>query len=293
MDNGVFIKPVVCIPIHTSKLSNYEMISIKSHLSKLKLHDVFVLLPRSKKTEIISVLEKNNIPMSSYRIHEVKDYCLRNADNFQLLMLTRNFYLFYKNYSHILIAQIDAYTFSDELIKWCKTGFHFIGAPCFEFEKYWTKKIFFYGVGGFSLRNINKILEVLERNPVIFKFNDFRKYSMKFNLKGKFILFLKYIITKILKQDRIRRDVQNNSFILRFKEFFIFIAEDKSYAYYLPKYHKSFKIGELNDSISFCIDSNVKEQLKKIPFSLPFGAHAWFTYPENLKGWKNIIDEIK
>ena len=141
MGNGAFINPVVCIPIHTSKLSKYEVISIKSHLSKLKSHDVFVLVPKSKKIEIISVLETNNIPQSSYKIHQVKDYCLRNADNFQLLMLTRNFYLFYKQYSHILIAQIDAYTFSDELIKWCKTGFDYIGAPCFAYEKYWEYRV--------------------------------------------------------------------------------------------------------------------------------------------------------
>ena len=43
-----FINPVVCIPIHTSKLNKYELISIKSHIFKLQAHDIYLLLPKSK-----------------------------------------------------------------------------------------------------------------------------------------------------------------------------------------------------------------------------------------------------
>ena len=70
------------------------------------------------------------------------------------------------NYSkcslHILIAQIDAYTFSDDLIKWCEKDFHYIGATCFKFKNYWTSEFIFCGVGGFSLRNIKKTLGILD-----------------------------------------------------------------------------------------------------------------------------------
>ena len=151
MDPLKVINPVVCIPIHTSSLNEFEIISIKSHIFKLQKHDIFLLIPNSKMSSIISVLEKNNIPKNLYKIHLVDDYCLRNSENYQLLMLTPSFYLFYKSYTHILIAQIDAYTFSDELIKWCKKGLHYIGAPCYYLRKI-GHLITFLWVGGFSLR---------------------------------------------------------------------------------------------------------------------------------------------
>ena len=131
-------------------------------------------------------------------------------------MLSSEFYLFYESYTHILIAQIDSYTFSDELIKWCKSGFHYIGAPCYKYKKYWINELSFCGVGGFSLREIKKILEVLEKNPVIFNFNDFLNYSKNFNFKGRFLFFLKYLITKILKKDRLKRNIKNHAFSSRF-----------------------------------------------------------------------------
>ena len=293
MNSLKFIKPAVCIPIHTSNLNKYELISIKSHIFKLQAHDVFLLLPNSKVSSIISVLERNNIPKNLYRIHQVKDYCLKNSDNYQLLMLTINFYQFYQSYSHILIAQIDSYTFSDELIKWCRKDLDYIGAPCFKFKKYWTSELYFCGVGGFSLRNIKKTLELLEEDPIIFTFSDLREFSKPFNFKGKFILFLKFILTKLLRKDRLKRDIKFHSFTSKFKNFFIFINEDVCYAYYLPKYKKSFKVGNLKNSISFCIDWNVQKQLNNILPAYPFGAHAWFSYPENLNEWEKHIEEIK
>ena len=78
MDTIKVIKPVVCIPIHTSKLNKYEIISIKSHVNKLKDHDIFILLPKSKKNKIISVLEKNKISQSKYKTHQVKDTYLNH-----------------------------------------------------------------------------------------------------------------------------------------------------------------------------------------------------------------------
>ena len=39
------IKPSVCIPIYKSELNKFEIISIKSHIFKLKSHDIFLLVP--------------------------------------------------------------------------------------------------------------------------------------------------------------------------------------------------------------------------------------------------------
>ena len=287
------LKPSVCIPIYKSELNEFEIISIKSHIFKLKAHDIFLLVPKSKKDEIILNLSNNNIPDSLYRLHEVNDYCLDGYEHYNYLLLSPSFYKFYESYSHILIAQMDAYTFSDRLIEWCKSELDYIGAPCFQYKNYWTNKLFFCGVGGFSLRSIDKTLKVLEKNPTIFKYQDLKRYLKESNLKGKIVLYFKYIITKILKKDRLKRDIKIHRFTSRFFNLFIFLNEDVSYAYYLPKYFNSFKVGNYIQSSNFCIDWNVNVLLKQISSAVPFGAHAWFTYPENFKEWKKIIKEIK
>ncbi len=288
-----FIKPSVCIPVHTAKLNKYEIISIRSHFSKLKNHDIFILIPESKKNKIISVLEKNKIYRSAYKIHEVKDIYLNHSDNFQILMLKPEFYNFYKSYTHILLAQMDAYTFSDQLISWCKKDLHYIGAPCYYYDRNWTNKLYFCGVGGFSLRSIKKTLEVLKKNQDIYKFNDFIIQSKNHNFKGKLILFLKYVATKVLRKDRLRRSFIKSKLDKFLRGLYIFINEDEIYGYYLPKYNASFKVGNLNQSKNFCLNSNVKNLLKNIAPKYPFGAHAWFNYPENLKEWRKHIEEIK
>ena len=287
------LKPYVCIPIYKSELNKFEIISIKSHIFKLKAHDIFLLVPKSKKNEIILKLTNNNIPDSLYRIHEVKDYCLERYEHYNYLLLSPSFYKFYKSYSHILIAQIDAYTFSDKLLEWCNCELDYIGAPCYRYEKYWTNNLFFCGVGGFSLRSIDNTLKLLEKNPIIFKFNDLKRYCKGRNFKGKFVIFLKFIFTKIFRKDRLKRDIKFHRLTSSFINLFIILNEDVTYAYYLPKYCDDFKVAKFNQSLNFCIDCNVKKLLKKISCGEPFGAHAWFTYPENFKEWSKIIKEIK
>ena len=289
MSEKLLIKPSICIPIYKSELNKFEIISIKSHIFKLKAHDIFLLVPKSKKNDIIQSLRNNDISDSFYRIHEVNDYCLERYEHYNYLLLSPSFYKFYKSYSHVLIAQIDAYTFSDKLLHWCKTDLHYIGAPCYKFGNYWVNEVYFCGIGGFSLREIKKTLEVLREDPIIFDLNDLQELSKSYSLKGKLILFLKYLFTIILRKNRLKRDIKNHRHTSRFINLFIFINEDVSFGYYLPKHLTSFKVGDFNQSVNFCIDWNVKKLLKKISYRLPFGAHGWFNYPENLKEWGKHI----
>ena len=283
------IKPVVCIPIYKSELSEYELISIKSHIFKLKSHDIYLLLPSSKIVDIISTLTKNNIDESFYRIHKVEDYYLDRIDNYNNLLLNLEFYEFYKSYSHILIAQMDAYTFSDQLIKWCNSDWDYIGAPIYYWNKYSNPYYFCCGDGGFNLRSIKKTIEVLKKNPIIYKFDDFKIESKDYNLKGKVILFFKFLVTKLLRKDCLKRPFIKSRLDEILRKFYIFINEDVSYGKLLPKYLPCFKVASFDDSIKFSIASKVKETLQILEFQLPFGAHAWCRNEENLRAWRKYI----
>lgn len=289
MSNKKDIHPVVCIPIYKSDLSKYELISIKSHIFKLKSHDIYILLPKSKTQNIISTLNKNNIYKSFYKIHQVEDYCLNGIINYNNLLLNIEFYEFYKSYSHILIAQMDAYTFSDQLIKWCNSDWDYIGAPIYYWNKYSDPYYFCCGDGGFNLRSITKTIEVIQKNPIIYKFDDFKIESKKYSIEGKIVLFLKFLATKLLRKDRIQRPFINSKLEKLFIKFYIFINEDVTYGKFLPKYFPYFKVANFDDSIKFSIASKVTESLQILDFQLPFGAHAWWRNEENLNAWEKYI----
>lgn len=44
-------------------------------------------------------------------------------------MLTKEFYLRFRQWEYLLIYQLDAYVFQDELMDWCNKGYDYIGAP--------------------------------------------------------------------------------------------------------------------------------------------------------------------
>ena len=135
-------------------------------------------------------------------------------------------------------------------------------------------------------KDIKKTLECLEEDPVIFTFSDLVELAEigKYNFKGKFVLFIKFILTKIFRKDRLKRDIKLRSSTSKFKKFFIFINEDACYAYYLPKYKESFIVGNLKDSMSFCIDCNVEKQLNK------FHPHTLLVRMDGLTTLKILIN---
>ena len=146
---------------------------------------------------------------------------------------------------------------------------------------------------GFSLSFINNTLKLLDKNPIIFKFEDLKRYLKKANFKGKFVFLLKFIFIKLFRKDRLKQDIKSHRHTIIFKKLFIILNEDVIYGYYIPKYCDSFNVGNFHHSSNFCIDWNVKKLLKKISPAYPFDARAWFTYPENFNEWKKHIEEIK
>jgi hypothetical protein len=74
---------------------------------------------------------------------------------YNALMLSKEFYDRFSSFQYILIYQLDAYIFSNQLEFWCKQNYDYIGAPApwkppqnDELER------FVVGNGGFSLRKI-------------------------------------------------------------------------------------------------------------------------------------------
>lgn len=172
---------VVVVPIYLPTLSATDAIALKQCLKVLSRYDIVVIKPRS--LDIAQIALEYGLK----RIAEFPDECFSSLRGYNKLVLSEEFYRFFKDYSYMLIYQLDAYVFKDELLLWAEKGYDYIGAPWIPMrEKYlsagkrlslsirrnfWKwfdrKKLHLYryhyyqvGNGGFSLRRIDKMLQI-------------------------------------------------------------------------------------------------------------------------------------
>ena len=114
-------------------------------------------------------------------------------------MLSAEFYERFLNSKYLLIYQLDAYVFKDELTAWCNRGFDYVGAPWTIKKKYENPiykpvlaiKSFIYklkgkpsryawlgnkvGNGGLSLRKVDTHLKAVQNRAALIE--DFLKRS--------------------------------------------------------------------------------------------------------------------
>ena len=117
----------IVIPIYLSSLSEDEKRSIEQCLKLLFEYSIVVIKP--KHLEIDDIIQK-------YKLSQVEvfpDECFSSLRAYNKTVLTEEFYTRFQNYTYMLIYQLDAYVFKDELLEWATKGYDYIGAP-------WLKK---------------------------------------------------------------------------------------------------------------------------------------------------------
>jgi hypothetical protein len=98
-----------------------------------------------------------------------------NTSTYSRLLLWAGFYQAFASYEFVLIHQLDAFVFRDELAGWCARGYDYIGAPWIdcswlaEARLGWPRETRdnVVGNGGFSLRRIAPALKLLTRMPEV------------------------------------------------------------------------------------------------------------------------------
>jgi hypothetical protein len=179
-------------------------------------------------------------------------------------MLSLDFYNRFIDCEYVLIYQLDAYVFRDELKEWCSKNYDYIGAPWILKPKYhnfffWLflkLKAFCYfiigrqckhlicgdkvGNGGFSLRKVSSHIQVI------------------YEKKNKIELY----IEKSKTYSEYNEDV--------------FWATQPS----------EFKYPKLQEALLFSIDQHPELCFKANGNKLPFGCHGW-SKPNRLDFWND------
>ena len=150
----------VVIPMYTPILKQQEIITLKQANRVLKDFDIIAVVPIG-----FPLVEENFTVIESFS----PDF-FTSIEAYNRLMLSPDFYRRFQNYEYILIYQLDAFVFSDQLSYFCNLGYDYIGAP-------WLHGIFNYidsahylwhvGNGGLSLRRVESFIRILEdRKPL-------------------------------------------------------------------------------------------------------------------------------
>lgn len=194
--NNIINKQLVTIvvPIYKQSITEYEEISFKQLFKILGKHEITIIKPTS--LDLNQML--NNYP--TCKIESFSDHYFAGIAGYNKLMMSEEFYQRFHSYEYILIYQLDAYVFKDELIDWCKKDYDYIGAPWLLRPIYnfpllkltsWIKRKyceithtpnsqitrFKVGNGGLSLRKVSSHLNAVRKlHPVIKKFLSIRHH---------------------------------------------------------------------------------------------------------------------
>ena len=263
----------IIIPIYQEKLSKTEEISLAQGIHILGKHPIIIIKPTSLN---ISHLQQQ---YSQIQFESFEDTYFKSTLSYNRLMLSEEFYSRFLAYEYMLIYQLDAFVFRDELAEWCAKGYDYIGAP-------WRIEIDFD----------SKIKELL--------WNVKKKLAIWFNLKEE--LYGKYGPKEII----IKRSVGNGGFSLRrTKKLFSLIPknqkkieeylekvkdhpaynEDMFWGIELNRYVSQLKIPDWRTALKFGVE-HLPQKAYQLNGGLPFGCHAWDIYETEF--WKKEIEKF-
>ena len=104
-------------------MSPSEQISFERALKVFPENDIIIVSPESLNLDNYLVVE------SKLKVETFDDYFFENIAGYNELMLSAGFYKRFLNYQYILIYQLDAYVFENQLDYWEKANYDYVGSP--------------------------------------------------------------------------------------------------------------------------------------------------------------------
>jgi hypothetical protein len=246
----------IVIPIYKTELTLEENKSLESYLRHLSSYETRIVAPESL------VIPNKIKSINKIKIVRFKDIYFKNIDGYNKLLLSYSFYSKFIDFKYILIYQLDAFVFKDELMFWCDKDYDYIGAPWFEdfLDRENGKDLWCVGNGGFSLRKIQTFLQILRVQSKVEILKDIFWHARKFQFSEirKNYFYRGSIISK-----RERK-------ILNFND-----NEDKFWALYASEYIENFKKPDCITALGFAFENSPEYLYELNDKKLPFGCHKW------------------
>jgi len=273
MSNKTASDCAVVIPIYKEEPTPHEEISLRRCFSVLGEYPIVFIAPRKLNRERYEQIRSEYDLFASYELF--KDNFFNGVNGYSALMVSDVFYKRFLNYKYILIYQLDAFVFENNLAFWCDQGYDYVGGPHFELQRGASapKRTNFLN-GGFSLRK-----------PDVF----YRLAKKKLRLN--FLLYSLWSKLDIIKRKR-------HTVFNVFKATFLFLTitflrrgfglEPNEDFEWSKRVEHFGKIAPFDKALRFSFDSCPEYAFKLTDSSLPFGCHGWSAY-YNMMFWKEFI----
>ena len=270
--NKIELKNLCCIvvPIYKTLPTHIEIASFRQLLKVLSKYDIIIYTYQG--LDLSVYLNEASFANKSLQIEYFEKYYFSSIKGYNRLCLTVDFYRRVSSYKYMLIYQLDAWVFRDDLEYWCNLGYDYVGAPWFtnwgtyeDGETLWA-----VGNGGLSLRNNSFYIRFLNYKWPILHRVDFDK---------GFIQIIKSInmsCRTVKWWIRTVSDYTNEDYLLT--NFFNF-SNTKELMPNLPTTHIAAK---------FSFEKSPAYLYELCENQLPFGCHAFEKY-EYEKFWKKYI----
>lgn len=254
----------IVIPVYKEKIDKYETLSFRQCMKVLGNYDIYLVTHEHLGLSVYNaVASEYDIQLKTVLFD---DAFFTNIAGYNRLMKSKQFYKSFVQYEYILIYQLDAFVFRDELKYWCSQGYDYIGAPWMINDEggLLEKGLWTVGNGGLSLRKVSHCLRVLSWKGPVMKYKKLWHLPYMLGWQNN----MKYYTNSKLNEDGLFSGLLSPSFI----------------RYNVPTAEKAaFFAFERFPSYLYSLCNN----------QLPFGCHAFHKY-EYETFWKKFIenDEI-
>lgn len=267
----------VVIPIYKEKPTDWETASFRQVLKVLSRYDIFIYTHRGLDLSFyITEAESYN---KDFKIEYFDKGFFSSVKGYNRFCLTVDFYKRVSLYEYMLIYQLDAWVFRDELEYWCNKGYDYIGAPFFDdFGSYENgNKLWTVGNGGFSLRRTEFCMNFLSYKFPIYFHIDFNK-----GLRA----FMKSCLKSVGICNTVQWYVKHMNYWINEDHFFTnFIKNMSKRKVFTPK------IPLPEEAATFSFEQSPSYLYDLCGKRLPFGCHAFEKYEFDTFWKKHIIYE--
>jgi len=275
----------IIIPVYKKKPSESELLSLTQCLAVLGEYPISFVCPNKLDTSFYENICKSKgvEPI----VERFDDDFFNGLVDYSRLLLNVGFYKKFVKFDYILLYQLDAWVFENQLEYWCKKQYDYIGAPWFDgFDEADenSKILAAGGNGGFSLRKVKSVIAALEEATSLaamfrstLTFNDLlRTYNPKYR-------FLIALYVPLIFWQKVRPD---NQLYFKFKNSTKY--EDIVFVELLSKFCSNFIIPPVEEAMRFSFEAQPARLFQKTGGVLPFGCHAYEKY--DFSFWKPFIN---
>ncbi|MBQ8530345.1 MAG: hypothetical protein IJ430_04200 [Parabacteroides sp.] len=259
---------VIVIPVYKENPDKDEFVSLIQCLRILNNYDICLIVPNNLNiSNYSSIFIRYNIRLN---VKYFDPFYFKGISGYNRLMLSRDFYCSFEFYDYMLIYQLDAYVFRDDLMYWCKKNYDYIGAPWLYSDGSFNKKI--SGNGGLSLRRIRSFIDLFNMSGKLFSYEGLFSYLENRGFIHRFFYYVRILLFGGNTLDYLISINEQN--------------EDRFYASLKYKLLNPFKVPDYKESMFFSFECSPNLLFKETLEELPFGCHAW---RKNFSFWEKYI----